>query len=74
MQSGEDPRNRYSAKVAFFDTFNDGRKLILNVEAHVISRPGSKKTYISFLVSPQSRDSGVWQKLRGIERDLHLPD
>lgn len=74
MQSGEDPRNRYTAKVAFFDTFNDGRKLILNVEAHVISRPGSKKTYMSLLVSPQGRDSGVWQKLRGIERNLHFPE
>jgi len=74
MQSGEDQRDRYTAKVTFFDTFNDGRKLILNVEAHVISRPGSKKTYMSLLVSPLSRDSGVWQKLRGIERDLHFPE
>ncbi len=47
---------------------------MLNVEAHVISRPGSKKTYMSLFVSPQSRDSGVWQKLRGIERNIHFPD
>ena len=72
--SGEDERNRYTAKVAFFDTFNDGRKIMLNVEAHVISRPGAKKTYMSLLVSPLSRDSDVWQKLRGIERNIHFPE
>jgi hypothetical protein len=74
MPSGEDARNRYTGKVSFFDTFNDGRKLMLNVEAHVISRTGSKKTYISLLVSPQGRDSGVWQRLRGIERNLHFAE
>ena len=72
--SGEDTMNRYTAKAVFFDTFNDGRKLILNVEAHVISRSGSKRTYMSLLVSPQSRDAGVWQTLRGIERSLHFTE
>jgi len=72
--SGEDMMNRYTAKAVFFDTFNDGRKLILNVEAHVISRSGSKRTYMSLLVSPQSRDAGVWQTLRGIERSLHFTE
>jgi hypothetical protein len=66
--------SRYTAKVVFFDTFNDGRRLLLNVEAHVISLPGSKKTYMSLLVSPQSRDSAVWQTLRGIEKALHFPE
>jgi hypothetical protein len=74
MQSGEDASNRYTAKVVFFDTFNDGRKLMLNVEAHVISRPGAKKTYMSLLVTPQGPDSAVWQTLRGIERKLHFPE
>jgi hypothetical protein len=70
MRSGEG----YTAKVVFFDIFNDGRKLILNLEAHVISRPGIKNTYVSLLVSPQSRDSAVWQTLRGIEKNLHFPE
>jgi hypothetical protein len=70
MQSGEG----YTAKVVFFDTFNDGRKLILNLEAHVISRPGSKKTYMTFLVSPQGRDAAVWRTLHEIGKNLHLPE
>jgi hypothetical protein len=70
MRSGEG----YTAKVVFFDTFNDGRKVILKLEAHVISRPGTKNTYMSLLVSPQSRDSAVWQTLRGIEKNLHFPE
>jgi hypothetical protein len=70
MQSGDG----YTAKVVFFDTFNDGRKLTLNVEAHVISRSGSKRTYMTLLVSPQGRDSAIWQTLRGIEKNLHFPE
>ena len=72
--SGEENKNRYTAKIVFFDTFNDGRKLVLNLEAHVILRPGTKNTYMSLLVSPQSRDSAVWQTLRGIEKNLHFPE
>jgi len=29
---------------------------------------------MSLLVSPQSRDAGVWQRLHGIEKGLHLPE
>lgn len=70
MRSGSDAGNRYTAKVTFFDTFNDGRKTILNLEARVVPRPASKKTYLSFLISTQPRDAAVWGTLRAIEEQV----
>ncbi len=64
---------RYTAKVVFFDSFSDGRKIVLNVEAHAISPPGSGKTYLTLLVSTQPRDAGIWRTLREVESNLHFP-
>ena len=64
--------DRYTAKVVFFDSFSDGRKIVLNVEAHSISPPGSGKTYLTLLVSTQPRDSGIWRTLRQVESNLHF--
>jgi hypothetical protein len=72
--SGPDAAHRYTGKVTIFDTFNDGRKVMLNVEAHVIPRPGAKKTYLSLLISPQGREAAVWKKLHEIERSLQFDE
>lgn len=63
---------RYAAKVTCFDTFSDGRKLNLNIEAHAVS--GSGKTYLTLLISPQPVNAPVWQALRDIETGLHFPE
>jgi hypothetical protein len=68
--SGEDAKNRYAAAVTFFDSFTDGRKITLNVEAHVLRRPESGKTYLALLVSPQPKDNAIWGKLREIGSKL----
>jgi hypothetical protein len=69
-QSGNDARNRYAASIPFFDTFNDGRKITLNVEAHVVPRPESRRVYLTLLVSPQPKNAAVWQTLREIEAKI----
>jgi hypothetical protein len=72
--AGADAKNRYTAKVVFFDTFNDGRKVILNMEAHVVPRPEAKKTYLTLLVSPKGPESSVWPTLREIEKKLQFSE
>ena len=63
---GPDARNRFVAEVVFFDSFTDGRKINLHVEALVISRAASRQTCLIMLVSPASKESAVWQTLREI--------
>jgi hypothetical protein len=67
-----DAKGRYTAKVIFFDSFTDGRKITLNIEAHVVPRQPSGKTYLTLLISTQPRDIAIWEKLRGIEGKLSL--
>lgn len=59
-------KNRSTAKVTFFDSFTDGRKVTLNVEARAVPRPTSGKTGLILLISPQPRDSAAWNTLREI--------
>ncbi len=63
---GPEGKNRFVAEVVFFDSFTDGRKVNLHVEALVIPRPASKQTCLIMLVSPASKDAAVWQTLREI--------
>ena len=65
--------DRYKAKVTYFDTFNDGRKIVLNLEAHVVERPALKKTHLILLISPQPADAAVWQTMRGIDSRVSMP-
>lgn len=54
---------RYNAKVTFLDSFTDGRKITLNIEARVVPQHAAKKTDLVLLVSPQSKNNAVWQTL-----------
>jgi len=65
--------DRYTAKVVFLDSFSDGRRIVLNVEAHSISPPGSGKTYLTVLISTQPKDAGIWRTLREVESNLRFP-
>jgi hypothetical protein len=67
-----DDKDRFTAKVTFFDSFTDGRKISLNVVAHVVPRPAVKKTGLILLVSPQPKDHAVWQKLREIDSKINF--
>jgi hypothetical protein len=62
--------NRYTAKVIFFDSFTDGRKITLNIEARVVPSSRQKQTYLTLLVSTQGKDNALWEKLRAIESRL----
>ncbi len=59
-------KKRFAAEVVFFDSFSDGRKLTLHVEALVMPRPASKQTCLILLVSPSPQDSAAWKTLREI--------
>lgn len=64
--AGPEGRVRLTATVDFFDTFSDGRKITLNVEADVLPLPKSGNTGLILLVSPSPTDGPVWTTLRGI--------
>ena len=57
---------RCQGTVAIIDTFTDGRKTTLNVEADVLPQEALKKTHVLLLLSPRTRDSKIWKTLRGI--------
>jgi hypothetical protein len=59
-------KGRFVAEVVFFDSFSDGRKISLHVEAIVIPRPAARQTCAILLISPSSKDAPVWETLREI--------
>ena len=65
-QPEDKTKGRCQGKVALVDTFTDGRKISVNVEADVLPQPASNKTFIILLLSPQPPDSEVWKNLRTI--------
>ncbi|HEY3840598.1 MAG TPA: hypothetical protein VGL72_28695 [Bryobacteraceae bacterium] len=62
----------FTARVVFFDSFTDGRKITLNIEGRVVHRPS--KTGLVLLVSPQSKENNAWTKLHEIDAHIVLPD
>lgn len=63
---GSEARRRFEGQVDFFDSFSDGRKIALNVEAQVILPPAKKQTCMILLVSPSAREAAPWRTLREI--------
>jgi len=62
--------NRFTAKLPFFDTFNDGRKLALNLEISVLPKGEANKTLLMMLTSPQATNAPGWQELRSIAKTV----
>jgi hypothetical protein len=58
--------NRFTAQVDFFDSFTDGRKILLHVEAVALPLAPKKQTCLILLVSPGAKDKDVWPTLRAI--------
>jgi hypothetical protein len=67
VKPAAEAKNRYLADVVFFDSFSDGRKVTLHVEAQIIAQPAAKKTLLLLLVSPSAKDAAVWKTLREVE-------
>lgn len=61
----------YSASLPYFDTFSNGRKILLNMEIEVNVRADKNKTYLTVLVSP-SKEKAIWEKLYEIRKSLVL--
>jgi len=70
VSRAESGKRRLNATVIFFDSFTDGRKITLNVEARVVPRPEAKKTGLVLLVSPKPKTDAVWQKLHEIDGQI----
>jgi hypothetical protein len=64
---------KFTAKAPMFDTFNDGRKVLLNMEIDVIPKPDAKKTLLVLLISPQPTDAAVWKQLHDIRKNVQEP-
>jgi hypothetical protein len=71
-KASEEASSHYEAKLIFFDTFNDGRKVGLNLEIRVTAKPAVKKTFITLLISPQPPAAEVWKKLHEIETTINF--
>jgi len=65
-KAGSEADGKFEAKVPFFDTFNDGRKIMLNLEIAVVPKTAAKRTFIVLLISPQAKDAELWKKLREV--------
>lgn len=61
-----DTANRFTGHMVFFDSFSDGRKIRLNVEARVIPLVATKQTCVILLVSPSDTKKPIWKTLREI--------
>lgn len=66
VRPGDATCTSHVAGVTFFDTFNDGRKIELRMEIEVRPKPGSSRTVITLLISPQPATADVWRMLREI--------
>lgn len=63
-----DAKKCFLAQVIFFDSFTDGRRITLNVEAVLVPRLASKQTCLIMMVSPSAKSAAVWRTLREIGR------
>lgn len=62
----------YTAQIKFFDVFNTGQEVNLNIDLEIISNTQENKIAIIALVSPQNRDSIVWTALNDIRSKIKL--
>lgn len=53
----------YQADMVFFDSFSDGRKITLHIEATVVPLHATKQTGLLLLVSPSASGSDAWKSL-----------
>ncbi len=70
VKSNAPTPSRFTAKVPFFDTFNDGRRILLNMEITVLPKVETKKNFVVLLISPQPSNATVWEKLRSIGKTV----
>jgi hypothetical protein len=61
---------RLTAAMVFFDSFTDGRKITLNIEARVFPQTAAKRTILLLLISSQPKAHAVWTTLREIADKL----
>lgn len=59
------------ADLSLVDTFTDGRRTTLRIEAHVRPRPAENKTRLLLLLSPAKGDSATWTRLRELGRTVY---
>jgi hypothetical protein len=67
VKAEPDKPRQFEAKQVFFDTFNDGRRIELNLEITVLPKPEAKKTILVLLTTPQAKDAPIWKQLREIQ-------
>lgn len=68
----EKESQNYNGQILFFDVFNDGREVVLNIELEIINQIDQNKLYIIALVSPQKRQAGIWNELKEIRTQIKL--
>jgi hypothetical protein len=66
MPAKADAKHQFDVVAPFFDTFNDGRQIKLNIEVITTAKPDAKKTFVTLLISPQPKEHENWKTLREI--------
>jgi len=61
---------QFMATAPFFDTFNDGRKILLHFEITVHPQPAEEKTLVVLLISTCKSDDPIWTQLRTVRDTL----
>ncbi|WP_299889698.1 hypothetical protein [uncultured Lacinutrix sp.] len=64
-------KKTYLGEIQYFDTFNKGEAILLNIELETITDKLANKTYIIGLVSPTKKDSDVWKELHTIRKNIY---
>ena len=62
----------YLGQIKYFDTFNAGEAILLNLELDVITNHITNKTYVLGLVSPTNKNSETWNELHAIKKTITL--
>jgi hypothetical protein len=69
----------YQGDMVFFDSFSDGRKITLHIEATVVPLHAAKQTGLLLQVSPSAAGSEAWKSLKAhgaeaLSQMIHLGD
>jgi len=62
----------YEASVIFFDTFTNGRKVILTMEIEIAQDFNSDGAYMIAIVSADNETEEIWNKLHDIRKAIDL--
>lgn len=62
----------YVGTVLYFDTFNSGEELLLNIDLEIVRNKNTNTSYVIGLVSPKLRKESIWNELYAIRNSINF--